>query len=157
VGAGCDIGAVEVDARPDGLVRADKAGDPLLGDGIYEDDGTGQTRTQTKAKKKSAKYVVRAQSDAAFQSEAMLVSGPAGNAGFKVKYLDAGVDVTAAVTGAGYTLTPALAPGGVRDLQVKVKVTKNASSGQQLALLVDVGSTAVPGRADTVGLVTKAK
>jgi len=156
INTNCDIGAVEHDARPDGLVRKATDGSPFAGEGAYNNDGSGQSVTVTKAKKKTAKFVIRAENDSPLLAEELLVTGPAGNTDFKVKYLDGATDVTAAVTAAGYVVTPALAPGAERDLSLQVKITKKASPGEEFPMLITIASD-MSERVDTVRAVPKRK
>jgi hypothetical protein len=148
----CDIGAVELDYRPDALIA--KTGNPLIGQGIYNDDGTDQTVIQMKGKRKVAQYDLVVESDAQFSPDSLRVTGTGGNQKFKVKYFDGATNITDMVTGAGYVIT-GLDPAEQRLLTLKVRVTAKAKSGNQRMTLVTWTSENDDKKVDAVLAITQ--
>lgn len=154
VAARCDIGAVEMDSKPDGEIGI--SGGAYVGDGVHNKTGAGQTRTATVARGSSIIFYVRAQNDAQLLRERLRMRGPGGNQNFQVKYTDADTnDITSAVTGKGY-LTASLDPGKLERIRVKVNVLSGAPAGASITLPVTVDSTRVPSRRDKVVAVVNA-
>jgi hypothetical protein len=154
VGAGCDIGAVEVDTRPDGQIA--QGGGTFVGDDVYNSSGAGQTEAATLAPGNSITFPLRAQSDAQFLRERLRVRGPGGDQYFRVKYTDhTGNDITSAITGSGFQ-TASLTPGTVEPLRVRVTVLAGTPTGATIKLRVNIASTRVPSRVDRVVAVVNA-
>ncbi len=146
VGGSCDIGAVEDDYLADGLIAK---GTTFAGDDIYNDDGTGQTKSARAKPGHSARFVSQAQNDASLSADGLRVGGKDGNKRFRVTYRSGGDNVTSEVTGSGYDIEP-LAAGDSRSVIVKVKVLKGTAAGRHIRLPITVSSASLPVRSDTV-------
>ncbi len=154
VGPGCDPGAVEVDSKPDALVRRDT--DAFVGGNVYEQTPTTQVVTKKVKDGVKAKFTVRAQSDAEFLTEPFLLTATAGTDAFKTTYKVAGVNETAAITGAGYVAGP-LSPGESVDIDVAVKVKKGTKAGKKQTLDFTTASQGYGTHLDAVELTAIAK
>jgi hypothetical protein len=126
------------------------------GDGFYNDDGTSQTVTQMKGKKKVAEYDLAIESDAQLSPDGVRVTGLGGNRKFKVNYFDESTKITDAVTGAGYVID-GLDPGEKDSLTLKVKVRPKAKSGNQRSTLVTWTSENDDKKVDAVLAITQRK
>jgi hypothetical protein len=154
IAARCDIGAVEIDSRPDGQIA--QSNGAFVGDNVYNSSGAGQTQTATVPRGSSIVFTVRPQNDAVLLPERLQVKGGGGNQYFTVRYNDkSGNDVTSAVTGSGF-LTASLGPGGTERVRVHVTVLAGAPSGASISVPVNVLSTRVPARRDRVFAVVNA-
>jgi len=147
---GCDIGAVEVDFRPDNRIRV--GSEPERGAGIYNNTGANQAYTLKKGKGKTAKFFIPVRNNAEFTTSNVTVTGRAGNKKFKLTYLDGGADVTPQVTGAGYSFE--LVAQAENELELQVKVKAKAKKGNKLEALV---TTTAGVKVDAVRAVTKRK
>jgi len=110
--------------QPDGTICN---GSTYTGDNTYNTTGSDQSYEQTVAPGATATYHARFYNDGNL-AQSLRITGTPGNSKWTVKYLDysTGADITAAVTGAGWT-TASLSPGGA--WRVKVLVTPGASVG----------------------------
>lgn len=92
-----------------------------LGAGIYNTTGAQQTATQTTVPANAAVYSIKAQNNTSSSSPLLVTGGASGN-GWTATYFDAlqgGNDITAQVTGTGWT-TPTLDPGSAYELRLEV-------------------------------------
>jgi hypothetical protein len=134
--------------RPDGRIRKGATG-PLAGDGVYNETGTGQTRSGTAARGSSVTYFASVQNDAPY-ADVLDLQGTASTARFRVRYLRGTTDITAAMV-AGTYATASLAPGATQVLKVVVTVRATAPRGARLTGQLTASSGAA---ADTVKFVT---
>ena len=139
--------------QPDALFRLSSE-TTYLGDGIYSPDGTGETKTATTAVNTTVVYYVRLQNDGNV-AQVLRLTGTAAPAGWTVKYVLTGnLDITAQLTGAGYTL-PEIAARTMSPLLLQVQVTPtNTLSSATCETRVTVTSAVDAGKSDTVKLTT---
>ncbi len=149
--AATTIGAVR---RPDGLIC--NAGDTdFIGGGIYNLDGTDQTKGQSVGAGETAVYQLRVQ-NAGNAVDQFMVRGPSGGLGWTIRYYNApsgGTDVTYAATHNGWLTTP-LARGAVRDFRVEVTPDSTVAVGASFEALLKVRSFWGPTNLDAVKAVT---
>jgi len=133
--------------RPDGLIHN---GTTFVGDGIFNMDGAGQARSQIVPANSVAAYVARFYNDGN-AADAIRVSGPGGNYAWRLKYIDysTGAEITAAVTGAGWT-TPSLAAGGYRAVRVEVTPLSRAAGNSVCDVLLKGTSSGDSNKRDVV-------
>ncbi len=128
--------------RPDLAIRnSDETAS--IGDNIYNPTGTDQAKSQSVSPGMTATYVVTVQNDGT-APEPITLTGPAGGAGWVVRYFDAptgGGDITTAVTGSGWLV--GLGPGAAREFRVELTAAATLVDGQQQTVVVT--ATAVGG------------
>ncbi|GAH53607.1 unnamed protein product, partial [marine sediment metagenome] len=106
--------------QPDNQVRNQGEGS-YIGDGIYNTDGTNQTKSQTVDNEATAVYDIKIENDGNV-SDTFTVTGNAGGSGWTVTYYDAltgGSDITSDVTGGGWS-TGSLAAGANKEIRAEV-------------------------------------
>jgi len=126
-----------------------------LGLGIIGLDGTNQTKVQTVAGGATATYFFRVQNSGNITDTFTLTCPLPAQSGWTVQVIDkiTGKDITAAITGAGYT-TVALAPGVAGGFTLKVTPSSVAVSGKAYALLITGVSVKDKKKKDAVKAVT---
>lgn len=134
--------------RPDAMIRA--VGGTWVGAGRY---GRPSTQTVTRVLRSGHDHarVALAFRNDGDHADRCLVQGPASSRRFHLNYRSDGRDVTAAVE-AGTWRTPRLAPGTRVRLQVRVRATSYAESGDRRSLVVRCGSVRLPSAHDAVTL-----
>jgi len=137
----------EAGYQPDGLICT---GATYIGDGIYNSTGVGQSHARSVRAETAAAYLLAFENDAPF-SDSFVVTGTAGAGAWGVKYVDlgTGTDITASVTGTGWT-TPLTAAGGSLGIRVEVTPGLSAAGNAEFSVLVTATSAADPGKSDTV-------
>jgi len=112
----------------------------LIGGGIFNTTGTGQTKTQVVKALTAATYVVRVLNSGT-TADTLTVTGSKSISGWTVTYVDLAsqTDITSLITGSGWKLTR-LYVGGTKDIQVKVTPS---TPGQSTAKTFPVTITAV--------------
>jgi predicted outer membrane repeat protein len=148
-GAGCDVGAVEVDGtyRPDALIRNSNQA-AFAGGNVYNLSGANQTRSQAKARGATATFVLRLQNDTPTVDKIRL-RAPGTSNRFTVRYKVGAANVTSAVVGGTYR-TPLLQPGGVTNVTVQITVRNAAPRGITQAFLATARSDGAPQVRDVV-------
>jgi uncharacterized membrane protein len=122
-----------------------------VGDNVYNLTGAGQTKVQTVANGVTATYHLKLQNDGNV-SDTFKVTGPPGSSGWTVRYYDAvsgGNDITAEVTGAGWT-SGSLAPGASLEFRVEVTPGPTVRGGVVKHVFVTATSVGNPTRQDVV-------
>ena len=140
-------GVVTPSGRPDCRVRL-LSESKLLGNGVYNSSGAGQTRATTSSGTTTT-FVFSLQNDAA-TSDTLQVSAPGSPAGFTVHYLSGtsgSTDITAAVV-AGTYRTATLAPAALKALRLQVTVAGGTAAGTSATWLVTATSVGDPATAD---------
>lgn len=145
--------------RPDARVRRGSQG-TLVGDGVYNADGTDQTATADLAPGGKVNYQVSVQNDGR-ATDRLKVRGPGSNLAFRVRYFDgAGRVISPAVVAGTYT-TRRLAPGEAATIRVEVTLRDDAPPPacappchELLLRPVTVTSRTEPDRFDVVRTVT---
>ena len=146
-GGMCDAGAVELDQLADG-----QTGDGD-GDGVYNENGIGQTMSAKVKPRRKATFEVLVRNDATFGESSMVFEGPGSTNRFKVTYKDSGGDnITEDVTAGGGNgfVTQALTPGQDTFITVIVKAKKNAKKNNKMNVPVHVFPDGVFTHGDTV-------
>lgn len=140
--------------QPDMLVR-NLHESWYVGNDMYNNTGESQTATQSARWDQPATYALKAQNDGA-QADALVITGTGSGAGWIATYYDqlsGGTDITAQVTGGGWT-TPTLAGGTAREFRVEVALEPGVPPPAPRELLVTARSSADPTRSDTVRTIT---
>ncbi len=122
--------------QPDNQIRNQGDG-AYIGDGIYNTDGSSQTKSQTVDNNVTATYEIKIENDGNV-SDTFTVTGLAGGSGWTVTYYDAlagGTDITAQVTGAGWS-TGALASAASTEIRVEVTPDGTVAAGSSKDVLV---------------------
>jgi len=142
--------------QPDLLIRTSSE-TSYTGGGIYNTTGANQTKSITTPAGTAASYLFHAQNNGT-ASDTFTITAPAGGSGWTVKYLDmdTGADITAAITGAGWS-TVALAPGAIKGFWVQVTPATSVASGATKTLTVTATSLNAPTKQDVVKAVTTRK
>jgi len=151
-----DIGAYEFGAvpavfKPDMQIR-DDSGISFVGDNVYNNTGAGQIEGQNSNATTPAEYIVKLQNDGNCR-DIFTVRGTGGDSNSTVTYTDVatGANITAQVTGAGWSRT--LAAGDTRLIRLTVKSSQSVPSGTK-TVLVTATSTGNATKKDTVKAVT---
>lgn len=122
---------------PDAWIRAGVAGESgFVGDGIYTDDGFGQSRDATTWAPNAAVFVVRVQNDSATPQK-LIFTGPSASVNnWTVHYFDAateGEEITSQASNGGWR-TPVLAQGEYVDVRVEAVPSAALSGGSVVTL-----------------------
>jgi len=141
--------------QPDLLIC--NAGDSVyLGDAIYNNDGTDQTKAQSALAGTTVTYLVKVQNDGGGPDN-VLVTGPGDDPGWTVRYYDAltgGTDITGPVTGAGYPINN-FAPGDPpKDIRIEVTIGAATPLGSVKDILLTASTGAGPGETDAIRATT---
>ncbi|MFM1767473.1 MAG: hypothetical protein RJA22_2 [Verrucomicrobiota bacterium] len=134
--------------QPDALVKLSNDA-AYLGNNVYNLTGTSQTRSATVAKGKSLTFFFQIQNDGG-ATDSFTVQGPAGSAGFTVKYLQGSsgsTDITTAVTAGTYAVNN-LAASGSQVFRAVITSSRTAALGAAQHCLVTVTSKADTTRKD---------
>jgi len=137
--------------QPDGLIYD---GTAYIGDGVCNTSGHGQTHALPATPRGTATYHIYFYNDGNVV-QPLVITGTAGNSRWAVQYLDyaTGMDVTAAVTGAGWS-TPALSRSAGRRLRVLVTPGPSVLEGETRSLLVTSTSAVDATKKDAVKAIT---
>jgi N-acetylneuraminic acid mutarotase len=120
----------------------------LLGNGVYNTTGVGQTRAVTTTATVTT-FVFSLQNDST-STDTLTMSAPGSATRFTARYLaglSGSTDITAAVTAGSYR-TVALAPGATRSVRLQVTVASGTASGTSMTWLATIGSVASPSTHD---------
>jgi hypothetical protein len=142
-------------SRPDALIGTSAASQ--IGGGVYNTDGTGQTKSGQAETFDLVTFFVTGQNDGP-AAEPMKVKGCGSSIGWGVKYLagTAGsTDITTQVVAGTYSLG-SLAPGGSKSLRVQILHKNGAQIGSFKSCLITVRSSTETTARDTVKARVKA-
>lgn len=133
------------DRQPDGQIirRSDGV---ITGDDGYNTDGAGQRRVRAIAPGTRWSYALRAQNDGDLPAD-ITVTAPGSSADFTVRYFYAWYDITASVTGGGFTFKN-MAPGTQRTFGLQYTAAPAAPPGARHNALVTFRSGAGVGGAE---------
>lgn len=141
--------------RPDNLIKNE--GDKrYIGDNIYNDDGTKQTKTQEIAPNKIAIYFVKIQNDGNYPSLFQVV-GDSSADGWRVRYYNSlnGEDITDYITDPYYGWPITLwSPDTVVKIRVEITADDTVSKGSSKEVFIGTFSSDDPSIKDIVGTVT---
>ncbi|MBI3922981.1 MAG: hypothetical protein HY318_16285, partial [Armatimonadetes bacterium] len=129
---------------PDALLRT-KNDATFVGDGVFNLNGTNQSRTQWVSPSSKANYVVRVQNEG-LSTDSIAINSVGSSVGWTVRLFDAatgGNEITSQAFGAGWS-TPQLAQGGTFDL--RLEITPDNSVPLTSGLDVGVAATSVGDR-----------
>lgn len=139
--------------RPDARIRVGATG-TLKGDDVYNTTGAGQGAAASARRGASVTFQIPVQNDGVV-ADRFKLKGQAGNANYRVRYLDrSGANITSAVTAGTFT-TPSLAPGGVHTIRAVVTVQTGAAAGSSLARTLTATSKNASTAKDTVKFTTR--
>lgn len=122
-----------------------------IGDGVYNLDGTDQTKSQSAEAGDTVVYHIKIENDGNLP-DTFIVTGTAGNAGWGVRYFDAlsaGTEITSDVTGTGWS-SGVLNPGDTTDIRVELTSPSSATTGTSYDVLVTTTSASDNTRKDAV-------
>jgi len=137
--------------QPDGQIAVGAGA--LVGNGVYNTTGKGQTRQLTVHRTKTGTFTIKITNDG-FAADTATLKGPGSTGAFKVTYLSGTTNITASVV-AGIYSTGLVGPGASRTIKLKVKVMSGASVGAKRSLLVSATSTGAGTPKDTVKATVK--
>ena len=149
-GPGCDAGSYELAGVPDAKIA--KSGAALIGNDIYNTDGTGQSVTQGMRAGRTAFFDLAFENDGA-SNDTFVIDGCSSSKGFVVKYFDGLTDVTNEVSN-GVAPYP-VAVGATKTLELQITVKRNA--GNKIACDIRALSQEDEATADVVLAVVKRK
>lgn len=131
---------------PDGRIKLTGSG-TIIGDNIYNDNGTGQTSRHVIAPGGKWGFALQVENDG-LNTDDITVTAPAVASPFSVRYFFGYYDVTPFVTGAGLTYH-GVASGAIRALAVQFTANPGAPGGARTDVLVKFTSVS-GGTSDTV-------
>lgn len=139
--------------QPDGRIQRLSDG-AISGDNVYNLDGASQTTVRAVAPDTTWSFAVQLQNDGDV-ADNIEVTAPPATGPFSVRYFLAYYDITASITGGGFTFT-GVAPGQVWTFVVQYKTAADAPLGARAAPLLTFTSATLP-RADAivVGVVVR--
>ena len=138
-------------SKPDLLVRNPDP-DTYVGDGVYNNDGTNQTKSRLIYPGQMARYLVEVQNDGTATDD-FRMTGPAAGSGWTVTYWDAptgGNDQTTAVTGAGGWVRTGVGPGASFNMRIDVTPSIPVPAGSVQDVLLTAASVKRPAVLDAV-------
>ncbi|HYF47324.1 MAG TPA: hypothetical protein VD926_14010, partial [Acidimicrobiales bacterium] len=138
--------------QPDASVRRGADG-RLVGNGVYNLTGDGQTRFATVRPGDQVNYYVRLDNDG-LVDDAITVRGTAGDDEFGVSYFHGRRDVSAMVKAGTYHVAD-LAPGEQRVIRVAVRARGTAGFGASHTVRITASSTGEPAAVDAVTAITR--
>jgi hypothetical protein len=122
--------------QPDGKIALGAVTNPFAGDGVYNLDGTNQSKSKSVKAGKTVTFFIRIQNDGAGAKDRFKVQATGSNVtGLLFKCFRGTTDVTTAVNN-GTFLTAKLAVGAQATLKCTVKVNSSAGHGSSLTRLV---------------------
>jgi hypothetical protein len=149
-GLECDTGSVELQGRPDALVRQGTAA--FVGNNVYNTNGQGQAVDVSVRRRQSVTVTLRSQNDGE-RSDELRVQGPATDGKFTLLYLRGRADVTAQVVAGTYQ--GSLAPGATDTLTLTMTAKTNTAVGAIRNLVITTTSVASPTVKDAVGVTVR--
>jgi len=123
---------------PDGRIK--KGSGALVGNDIYNADGTGQSVSATKARGETATFTISIQADGNTADRFKVAAAGSAVTGYSVKFFRGLTEITGTVN-AGTYQTGLVLPGDAWLLTAKVKVLKHAAMGSSINRLVTLTST----------------
>jgi hypothetical protein len=140
--------------QPDGAIRSAKS-KTLVGSGVINTTGSGQSVTASVERGKSGTFVVQL-TNSGVQPDQIVVQAKGTQKPIGVTYLTGTTNVTSPVI-AGTFISPSLAPGQSVTLTVKVKVSKTAKAGLKKKWLVNLTSSADATAKDAAAFTVRSK
>lgn len=152
--AGVAASFAPVNFRPDVMIRlTSEADSAYLTDNTYEAAASVQVKSQGAVSGSTAAYAVKFQNDST-GTDSLVITGTGNGSGFTVQYLDdTSTDRTAAVTGAGYTIS-SLAVGATKDWTLKVTPGGSVTGNTSYNVYVTATSSTDGTRTDQVKAIT---
>ena len=150
-----DDGCPSSSIRPDGLVRVAKTTAPPLGDGVYNDDGNGQTADVVAQPGATVIFEFTVQNDGTV-TDSFRLAAASTDPNVVVKWIDKGTrtNITSAVGAGSFTFAD-LAPGESRLVFLEAKLRRTAPRGSVVRLPLDiVSATENAARDAPVGRIT---
>ena len=135
-------------------VGSRRAAAALVGNDVYNLDGTNQTRTANKGVGTSVSFYVSIQNDGNANDTFKLALSGAATTMYSVRYYHGTTEITAAVV-AGTYQTPSVAPGASYTVKAVVKVKSTATAGSSVSRLLTITSVANGTKQDAVKFVVK--
>ena len=148
------VTSVLVGHQPDVSLR-NAVDTAYLGVGIYNTDGTNQTKSQAVAAQVIASYLIHVQNNGN-TADSFTLTSPSIVSGWTAAYYDAasGANITTSMTGAHGWTTGTLAPGAITLLVVQVTPSAAVTAGATASVLLTATSAADATKKDAVKLVT---
>ncbi|MHB1459297.1 MAG: hypothetical protein ACYC0V_20495, partial [Armatimonadota bacterium] len=139
--------------KPDLLIKSGTESS-YTGAGIFNTDGTDQTKSQYASAGQKVIYAFRVR-NAGNLGDSFTITGPAGGSGWSIKYYDltTNVDVTSQVTGSGW-ISGTIAPGIDKGVYAKVSPDTTIAPGETKELLITAMSIGDNTKIDVVKAVT---
>jgi uncharacterized repeat protein (TIGR01451 family) len=151
---GANVTVASAVYQPDALIKlASEAAGAYLTDNLYETTATVQSKSQGSLSGSASSYTLQFQNDGN-ATDSISITGGASGSGFTVQYLDdSAVDRTAAVTGAGYTIT-GLTAGSVKIWTLNVTPATTVFGGTAYTTFITATSAADTAKKDQVKAIT---
>jgi hypothetical protein len=140
--------------QPDGRIK--KGSGTLVGNDIYNGDGTNQTRVGKKATGGTLTFTISIQNDGTDDDQVSVYATGVAAANYQVSYFSGTTEITGQVVTGTYK-TPFLAPGATFPIKAKVKVLAGAAIGSSVTRMVYLNSAADPAKQDVVKFTCKRK
>jgi hypothetical protein len=140
--------------QPDGRIK--KGSGTLVGNNVYNADGTNQTRIGKKAIGGTLTFTISIQNDGTDDDQVGVYATGVAAANYQVSYFSGTTEITGQVVTGTYK-TPFLAPGATFAIKAKVKVLAGATIGSSVTRLVYLNSAADPAKQDVVKFTCKRK
>ncbi len=144
-------------AKPDNQIALQADGSDYLGDGVYNLDGTGQTKNQDATSSSPAVYFIKIENDGNLK-DVFTVKGDSAGANWQAAYYDAktgGTNITSTIV-VGTWKTDSLDSGAAKEIRVEVTPQTGASPGTTKDILVLSTSAADTTKKDAVKATTTA-
>jgi hypothetical protein len=123
---------------------------PFLGDDLYNDTGAGQTAHRRLQPGHLDQFRIKLQNDTSDCTDDFFVEGDGSSAGFKVRYVSGGTDVTGAVVAGTFT-TGSLGLGESENLILIVRAKASTHVGALKSVLVTATSESDSNQNDAIG------
>lgn len=140
---------------PDNQIKNSDESD-YMGNGIYNTDGSGQTKNQTLENNDTAVYHIRIENDGK-KDDSFLVKGTSSSGGWIVNYFDALTgrnDITSGVIEYGWS-TGNLNTGNAKEIRVEIIPSEMILGGDSLEILITSSSEGNGERKDAVKAITQ--
>jgi hypothetical protein len=133
--------------KTDGRIK--KGTGSLVGNDIYNTDGTNQSRSGSAAVGSTITFTVNIQNDGDGADQFKVIATGAAAANYQVKYFRGTTEITSQVV-AGTYVTGTVAAGGTFAIKAKVKVLSGATNGSSVTRLVTITSVGDASKVDAV-------
>jgi hypothetical protein len=132
--------------QPDALIRT---GGSFIGNGVYNQTGSGQTKSASANQGGTVVFTIRIANDGAFASDGMTLDSAGNQSGMTATFKRGTTNITAQVVAGTYAIAP-LAPGSSVDITLSDHVGNAVANGTVKSWLVAVTSRGAGAANDSV-------